>query len=177
MEFFHVFKVGGTYGVNRLTLGDMFGVGLITFMVYLVILAFLSIIFPTILLLMYVLWMIKDDSGEGHDGQAIAQRLILNVITLISVIYSVLDYHYGWIAHNILGSAIGVEGFDGLIGYNMTIGLISTALFFFGHELYRLSSKGRILFFIAAILFAFKFISPLGDGIADMISQAEPFMK
>lgn len=175
MEFYNVFKFNGTYGVNKLTLMDLLGVQIVSLLIYIVLVALLGLIAPTLLFGFYVLWMMFGNGTQGYDGQAVAQRLYINIFTVISVIYFLLDFHFGWLIYRILGSVIDKESFDAIASFNVTIALVSTVMFFLGHELYRIGRVWivRILLFSFMIYMAFKFFSPIGDYIVtELITQS-----
>jgi len=165
MEFFQIFRFGGTIAVNRLSVKDMVAVGFITLILYLVLLALISLILPIVLLVLYVIWMFTNN-GYGGDYN-VKQRLTLNIMTIVAVIYYMLDFHFGWISYHILGDAIGKEGLDAVASFNLTIGVLSIVFFFVGHELYRLGENHllRVIFFCGIIYFGFKVVRPIATSI------------
>ena len=84
----------------------------------------------------------------------VRQRLGLNVLTVIAVIYYLLDFHYGWISFSILGTVVGVEGMNKMAQINLGLGFISVIYFFMGHEIYYNIPKFKGLFFICFTLYA-----------------------
>ena len=165
MEFFQIFRFGGTIAVNRLSVKDMVAVGFITLILYLVLLALISLILPIVLLGLYVIWMFTND-GYGGDYN-VKQRLTLNIMTVMAVVYYMLDFHFGWISYHIIGSAMSKESLDAVASFNLTVGVVSLLLFFFGHELYRIPSNQfiRLIFFCGIIFFGFKMIRPLTRSV------------
>jgi len=173
MEFFQIFRFGGTIAVNRLSVRDMVAVGFMTLILYLILLALISLILPTLLLGLYIIWMFTND-GYGGDYN-IKQRLTLNIMTVMAVVYYMLDFHFGWISYHILGDAIGKEGLDAVASFNLTIGVLSIILFFVGHELYRLGENHllRVIIFSAIIFFGFKMVRPIARSVvSNAITQS-----
>ena len=174
MEFFQIFRFGGTIAVNRLSVRDMIAVSFITLIGYIILVALISLILPTILLGLYTIWMINNN-GYGGDNN-VKQRLTLNLMTIGSVIYYLLDFHFGWISFHIMGSAISESTLNTVASYNLTIGILSGVLFFFGHELYRLGQNKLVSIglFLFIIYFGFKMINPISTRVVNnVITQAE----
>lgn len=172
MEFYQVFKFAGTIAVNRLSVRDMVYVQFITLIVFIILAAIVSLILPTLLLIIYCLWMFNNDGAGGEFN--IKQRLFLNVLTVVAVIYYVLDFHYGWVSFQILGTVISVETMDKIAAYNLSLGLISLLLFLFGHELYRIGEIKliRVILLISFVFFGFKFSSIVSSRlVASVITQ------
>jgi Fe2+ transport system protein B len=143
----------------------MVAVGFITIIVYIVLMALIALVLPTILLSLYVIWMFTNNGDGGALN--IKQRLTLNLMTIISVLYYLLDFHYGWISFQILGGTMSKETLDTVATFNLTIGILSVGLFFFGHELYRLAERPliRVLFFLSILYFGVKMVQPISNSL------------
>ena len=175
MEFYKLFRFRGTIGVNKLSLGDMIGVEFVMIIIYIALASILALISPTLLFGFYVLWMLSGDGGEGYDGRNCLQRLWINVFTIVSVIYYIIDFHYGWLSHSVMSSVISKESLDSVASFNITIGLLSLVLLFIGHEIYRIGQEHilRVILFCGLIYVGFKFLIPIGDYIvSDLLIQA-----
>jgi len=174
MEFYKIWQTkGGMIGVNKMTLGELIGVNFMIFGFYLILLALAVQLLPVILLFTYFL-LLLDDSFTGQPENATEQRLWLNILTIISVIYFLIDFHHGWMSFNIFSNVVSKETFDSFAIFNITIGLINILLFFFGHEVYKQATSKfiRLLMFGVFILFGFKFIKPISRYVvSDVITQ------
>lgn len=167
MEFFHIWKSwGGTYGVNRLSLSEMGTAYIGSILIYVVLLGLLAGLLPTILLGFYILWLIFENPNEFGLAST-EQRMMVNILTVISVIYYMIDFHFGWIAFNTFGVFTFKETLDNMAIYNLTIGFVSVLLLFVGHDVYKVSQIriGRIIMLLALIWFSYKFIRPISSGI------------
>ena len=168
MEFYKIWRGwGGTIGINKLSLGDLVMNNILVVLVYIVLLALFVSILPTVLIGFYLFWIISSDMEDGNITPNIEQRRVLMIMSIISVIYFMIDFHFGWIAFSILGSATSKESMDGIAIYNLSLGFISLILLFFGHIIYS-HNKVR-LFRILAILvvtwFSFRFTKPISESI------------
>lgn len=177
MEFYKIWKTrDGLIGVNKMTLGGLIGANILSILLYFIILAFGVIIVPTILFVLYVLWIINADGGEGNDGRATEQRLWVNVLTLIASIFFMLDFHFGLVAFSIVGGAMSLEAYDSVAIYNLTLGLVSIILFFLGHDLYKSSSTKsvRVLCILIVIFFSYKYMNSVSTHIVkNVITQCD----
>lgn len=175
MEFYKLWRGrGGTVGVNKMSLVDMAQVELLIIVMYVVLLGLFVTALPTILFVFYIAWMVTSNGGEGNDGRASEQRLIINILTVISSIFFLLDFHFGWVSYHLLGSVLSKESHDAFAIYNTSIGIISIIFFFVGHELYWLGKVWvvRILIFLTFTFFMFKFSKPISTYIVkNVITQ------
>lgn len=172
MEFYKIWRArGGTIGVNKMSLNDMIRAEITIVLLYVILLALFVTVLPTLLFGFYMLWMISSDSGEGYDGRASEQRLVVNILTVIASLYFLLDFHFGWIAFNIFGGICYAETYDSIAIYNTTIGLLSILYFFVGHELYRLGESRliRIAIFLVITYIAFNFCKKISTVIVNNV--------
>jgi len=168
MEFYKLWRGwGGTIGVAKFSLGEMVGIQFASLLLYVIALAFAVTILPMILFSIYLFSMITRDSDE----QSSVYRLWLNILTVISTIYFLLDYHYGWFSFKILGSSMFAETYDWLATTNLSIGLISILLFFVGHEVYRVSPNRliRIVTILFFVFMGFKFTDSISESIVPSV--------
>lgn len=175
MEFYKIWRGwGGTIGVNRLSLGDLLVANLIAVLVYVVLLAVFVTILPTILIGIYLLWIIGTDMEGGEDNPNIQQRNVLMIMSIVSVIYFMIDFHFGLIAYNILGSGASKETMDGIAIYNLSLGFVSVILFFLGHRAYASNQSRflRIIFILALTWFSYRFTKKIATPIVNnLITQ------
>ena len=174
MEFFHIWKSwGGTYGVNRLTLGDMAMAYVGSIVIYIALLGLGVGVIPTVLLGFYLLWLIADDPAI-YGCETTEQRMVINILTIIGVIYYMVDFHFGWLMFNIFGSITFKETLDNMAIYNLTIGFVSVLLLFVGHDIYRAASVriARVAIMLSLVFFSYTFIRPISSGIVhNLITQ------
>lgn len=177
MEFYKIWSWRGTIGVNKLDLGDMIKVELITIAIFIALAGLFVMAMPTLFFVWYVLWMLFSDSGDGWDGKASLQRLWVNIFTIVSSVYYLIDFHFGWFSYQITSSVMSRETLDAVASYNLAIGLISVFMFFIGHEIYRSVEHRllRIVGFLLVIYFLMKWFIPVGDYVVeDLITQVVP---
>ena len=111
MEFYKIWKTrGGLIGVNKLTLGDVIGVEIVTFFMLMILVAILVAFFPVIFFVIYLLLMI----GLDGDERGVTTRLGVNIVTVITTIYFLFDYHFGWYSHQILATSMYAETYDAM---------------------------------------------------------------
>ena len=172
MEFYKIWQTkSGMIGVNKLSLGDLlFGVPIVMLIVATIFIALLAPILPSILFLIYFIWMVTSD----HTNQLeIKQRLFINVLTIITVIYYLVDFHYGWVSFSILGTVVGVEGMNGLARWNLSVGVINLLFFLLGHEIFYNIKKFKVLLFMLFIsLMMFYLRTPTEYIVRDVIGQS-----
>lgn len=174
MEFYKIWRGwGGTIGVHKMTLGDLAMNYAVVLIVYFILLGILVTFLPTLLLGIYLLWMIGSDMEGGQDQSACQQRSMLNILTIVSVIYFMIDFHFGLISFNTVGVMTYKETMDGIAIYNLAIGLVSVLLFFFGHSVYALGGGTLRIFRIFAILsivwFGYKFTKPISRFVVNNV--------
>ncbi len=76
MEFFKIWRGrGGTIGLNRLSLGQMVGAEITVVLIFVIFMGVAVTFLPMILLGLYVLSMVSQDSDEGTSNF----RFILNL--------------------------------------------------------------------------------------------------
>lgn len=168
MEFYKIWRGwGGTIGVHKMSLGDLAMNYVLVVVLYLVLLAVMVAILPTILIGIYLLWLINTDMEGGNDTPNIQQRQVLMLMSIIGVVYFMIDFHFGFIAFKIIGSAMAKETMDGLAVYNLALGIVSTILYFFGHRIYCLSPLriARIGLILATVWFGYKFSKAISTPI------------
>ena len=167
MEFYKIWNTrGGLVGVNRLILRDLIGIELTVGMIYLITLALFVQFLPIIMLFWYFCHLL-DEHFSGDISRVTEQRLIINILTVISVIYYMLDFHFGFFSFSISTIFMSENTLNWIAKVNLSIGLISIFLFFLGHEIYKVTPSywGRNLVFVAVLFFGFKFINPLSNFI------------
>ena len=146
MEFYKIWSFRGMIGVNKLTLTDvLIGVPLMSIIVYMIILAFSAPIAPALLTVFYIGSIYNSD---GTNLNAIKQRLGLNLLTIVSVIYYLLDFHYGWLSFSILSTVVSPSGMNTIAETNLILGLVAIFYFFFGHQLFYGLQKFRKVVFL-----------------------------
>jgi hypothetical protein len=177
MEFYKIWRGwGGTIGVHKMSLGDLAMNYLVVLVVYFILLGVLVTFLPTILIGLYLLWIIGSDMEYGQSLEACQQRVMLNILTIVSVVYFMIDFHFGLISFNTVGAMTYKETMDGLAIWNLSIGIISVILIFFGHHVYSMGSRRifRIFCIIALCYGLNKFTKPLSSGIVNnVITQCE----
>lgn len=175
MEFYKIWRGwGGTIGIHKMSLGDLAMNYLVVLVVYFILLGVLVTFLPTILLGFYLLWIISSDMEYGQDLYACQQRVMINILTILSVVYFMFDFHFGLISFNTVGVMTYKETLDGIAIWNLVVGFMSLMLIFFGHHVYSMGSR-RIfrIFMLIALLYAVnKFTKPLGRYIVnDVVTQ------
>lgn len=172
MEFFKIWQTrGGVIGVNRMSLGDLIGANIMVLVVYFFLLMLVVQLLPILLISFYVVLLLNnrlDDESGAYDTQ---QRLMVNILTIISVIYFLIDFHFGWLSFNIFSVAVSKETFDSFATLNLSIGLVSTFLFFLGHEFYKHATTPliRLAMFLLIVYFGIKFTRPISSGIINNV--------
>jgi len=171
MEFYKLWRGwGGTIGVAKFSLGEMVGIQFVSLLIYVIALALAVSILPMILFAIYLFSIISRDSDE----QSSVYRLWINILTVISTIYFLFDYHYGWFSFKLLGGVMYAETYDWLATTNLSIGLISILLFFVGHEVYRVSPSKllRVVAILFFVFIGFKFTDKISESIVpNLITQ------
>lgn len=175
MEFFKIWQTrGGVIGVNRMSLGELIGANIMVLVVYFILLALLVQLLPIIMFGFYIILLLNNRLHSPISDFDTRQRLMVNVLTVISVIYFLLDFHFGWISFHIFSGVISKETFDSFAIFNLSIGLVSVILFFLGHDLYKSASStlGRFGIFILLVFFGFKFCNPISRYfVTNVVSQ------
>ena len=164
MEFYKIWETkSGLIGVNKLTLGDLVGVQFVVMLLLIMVVAILIAFIPVIFFVIYVLLMVGLD-GDERGGTT---RLGVNIITVITTIYFLFDFHFGWFSHKILASSMYAETYDTIAVRNLSVALFSIPLFFVGHELYRMGQSRliRVVVFLTFIFFGFKFTNGISRSI------------
>jgi hypothetical protein len=171
MEFYKIWQTrSGLIGVNKLTLGDLIGVNIVVFFILMILVALLVAFFPIMFFVIYLLLMIGFDGSDQHTPT----RLGINIVTVITTIYFLFDYHFGWYSHKILASSMYAETYDALAIRNLSIAMMSILLFFVGHEFYRVGGHRvvRVVVFSMVLYFGFGVTNKISTAIiTNSISQ------
>ena len=168
MEFFKIWQTkGGVIGVNRMSLGDLIGANIMVLVIYFLLLMLVVQLLPILLISFYVILLLNnrlDVESGAYDTQ---QRLVINILTVISVIYFLIDFHFGWLSFKIFSVAVSKETFDSFATLNLSIGLVSVFLFFLGHEIFKTATSLliRLGMFVLIVYFGIKFTKPISRGI------------
>lgn len=168
MEFFKIWQTrGGVIGVNRMSLSDLVGANLMVLAIYFLLLMLVVQLLPILLISFYIilLWNNRLDVENGaYDTQ---QRLAINILTVISVIYFLIDFHFGWLSFKTFSIAVSKETFDSFATLNLSIGLVSVFLFFIGHEIFKTATSMlmRLGMFVLIVYFGIKFTKPISRSI------------
>lgn len=172
MEFYKIWQTrGGVIGVNKMSLGDLIGANIMVLVVYFFLLMLVVQLLPILLLAFYVVLLLNnrlDDKSGAYDTQ---QRLAINILTVISVIYFLIDFHFGWLSFKIFSVGISKETFDSFATLNLSIGFVSLFLFFLGHEFYKraTSSLIRLVMFVFIVYVGIKLTKPFSNNIINNI--------
>jgi len=164
MEFYKLWKTrGGLIGVNKLTLGDLIRIQFVLLLLIMILVAVAIAFVPMILFGLYIILMFALDGGD----ESVRLRLGVNVLTVVTTIYFLLDFHFGWYSHFILASSMYAETYDAIAIRNVSICLMSIATFFVGHELYRVGQSRliRVGIFLVFLFFGFKFTNKISTAI------------
>ena len=171
MEFYKLWRTrGGLIGVNKLTLGDLIRIQFVLLILVMILIAVAIAFVPIILFGLYIILMFALDGGD----ESVRLRLGVNVLTVVFTIYFLLDFHFGWYSHFLLGSSMYAETYDAIAIRNVSVGLMSIATFFIGHEIYRASANrlARVGIFLVFLFFGFKFTNSISTAIiTNVITQ------
>lgn len=172
MKFYKIWKTrSGLIGVNKMTLQDLIAANIMVYIIYFLLLMLAVQIVPILLLSFYVvlLWNNRLDVESGaYDTH---QRLALNLFTIVSVIYFFIDFHFGWVSFKIFSVAVSKETFDSFAAINLSIGLVSTFLFFIGHEIFKHAKTPyiRLGMFVLIVFFGIKLTNSLSAGVINNV--------
>jgi len=171
MEFYKLWKTrGGLIGVNKLTLGDLIRIQFVLLLLVMILVAVAIAFVPMILFGLYVILMLSLDGGD----ESVRLRLWVNVLTVVTTIYFLLDFHLGWYSHSILASSMYADTYDGIAINNVSVSLMSIATFFIGHEIYQASENRlvRVITLLIFLFFGFKFTNKISTAIvSDVFTQ------
>jgi hypothetical protein len=175
MVFYEVWRTSsGLIGVNRMTLGDLILVKIKVFILYVILLALLVQVLPILLLGFYVILLLNNRISLEDGEFDVKQRLMTNVLTVIAVIYYLLDFHFGWISFSIFSSTISKESFDSFAIFNMSIGIANILLFFIGNDIFKTAPSMviRLGIFVLLMYAGIKFGKPVSKYfITNVITQ------
>jgi signal transduction histidine kinase len=164
MEFFNIWQTkSGLIGVNRLTLGDLITVNIMVYVIYFILLMLIVQFLPIMLLTFYIVYLFNGRMTDENSAFDTKQRLFVNILSIISVIYFLIDFHLGWASFNSFSSVVSKETFDSFAIFNFSIGLINIFLFFLGHECYKYAKTWlhRLAMFVIIVILGFKIGKPI----------------
>lgn len=168
MEFFKIWQTrGGVIGVNRMSLADLIGANIMVVVVYFALMMLVVQILPVLLLSFYVILLLNNRLDSESTAFDTKQRLAINVLTVISVIYFLLDFHFGWVSFKIFSTVVTKDKFDAFATLNLSIGLVSIFLFFLGHEFFKVAKTQfvRLLMFGLIVFLGIKLTKPFSRSI------------
>lgn len=172
MEFYKIWKTrSGIIGVNKMTLVDLIGVNFLVLIFYFFLLMLAVQIVPILLLLFYVVLLLNNRLSVENGAFDTQQRLLINILTIISVVYFLVDFHFGWVSFKIFSGVVSKETFDSFAAFNLSIGLVSVFLFFIGHEIYKSAKTPyiRLGMYIVIVFFGIKFTKPISRGVINSV--------
>lgn len=172
MEFFKIWQGrDGVIGVNRMSLGDLIGANIMVLVIYFLLLMLVVQFLPILLISFYVILLLNDRLDAESGAYDTQQRLMINILTIFSVIYFLIDFHFGWLSFSTFSVVVSKETFDSFATLNLSIGLVSTFLFFLGHEFYKHATSPliRLGMFVLIVYFGIKFTRPISSGIINNV--------
>jgi hypothetical protein len=175
MEFYKIWQTkSGIIGVNRMSLGELIGANIMVYVIYFFLLLLFVQVLPILLLAFHVVLLLNNRLDAESTANDTRERLVINVLTVISVIYFLLDFHFGWWSFTVFSVAVSKETFDAFATVNLSIGIVSIFLFFLGHEFFKTAKTPliRLGMFAMIVFFGIRFSQPLSRGIiTNVITQ------
>lgn len=169
LRFYQIFSFGGAIGVNSLSFGELIAANFIGFAFVLLIIGLIATFLPFILLGIYFLYVLLGNSPELN-----LTRVRLNVFGIISYIYFLVDYHFGFIGCSFINHFFGKDVLNNLCYMNTALVLINVILLFFANSVLNESPNWlvRILAFIIFLYAAFKVLTPIcGTIMPNVVSR------
>ena len=130
MNIFHVFKYKDYIVVNNYTLKDIISIKIMSLIAMIGISVLLAAFLPVILSLFYLFLVLTDFNNEASRQD----RFYTSLIVLISAIYFLLDYHFGWFIWYFLHEAIEPTTFQYIATINLFLGFYHLVLLFLFKE-------------------------------------------
>jgi len=155
MQFYNIWKTkGGFVGVNQVSLTGLVNIQFQILIMYVIIIAVLGIFIPTLFFGFYIIFMLFTN----NELIWLKDKKLANILAIISSIYFLIDYHYGFMSFSIVGSIIQADTYEKIAVFNLTIGLMSLASFFSNEIINDLARNRllRLMTFIAFIYFSYK---------------------
>lgn len=169
LRFYQIFSFGGAIGVNSLSFGELIAANFIGFAFLLLIIGLIATFLPFILLGIYFLYALG-----GNSQQVNSTRVGLNIFAIISYIYFLIDYHFGFIGCSFINHFFGKDTLNNLCYMNTALMLINVILLFFGNKVLNESPSWfvRILALGIFVYAAFKVLTPIsGSIIPNLVSR------
>ena len=170
LRFYQVFKFGGTTGVNSLSLGEVIGANFVAIIVNIFIVALIATFLPFITLLIYFIYAWAGYNNPDVD----LTRIRLNLFGIISYIYFLADYHFGFFGTIAVHIFCGREALDYLCFLNTALMLINVVLLFYGNRLFNSLDHAfvRVVYFLVIVFALFKMFTPVSSRLMPkMITQ------
>jgi CBS domain containing-hemolysin-like protein len=129
----------------------------------LVIVALVATFLPFILLFIYFIYVWVDYNNPNVD----LTRIRLNIFGIISYIYFLVDYHFGFIGSDFVYTFFGKDNLDYLCFVNTALMLINVAFIFYGNRIFNSIDHGfvRIVYFLVIIYLLFKMFTIISSEI------------
>ncbi len=174
IRFYQFFNFGGFFGVIRHTFADIVSINIMTLITLFALIGVIGAILPLFFTLFYGLLVLVDPpQWEGKS----AERNLLSFFTILSCIYFIADYHFGWLSWLVVLNFFGPEFADTLCYIHTSILLLNVFLILFGHIIFLNAGVGltRLALFIGMCWFSYKHVIHISEFIIkENITQFVP---
>lgn len=168
INFYQIFKFGGTIGVNKMDLSDVLFANFMTLIVMILLIGTLATLVPFFILILYTLSVILGSWDEMDE-----QRIMMNLISIIGYVYFMIDYHFGFLGWRFFHTFLGTELVDKFCYINTGLFLFNVLLLFYGNKIFKSVGLpiGRLLVFIVMLFIGYKVLVPIGGVLAPLITK------
>jgi hypothetical protein len=169
LRFYQIFSFGGTIGVNSLSFGEVILSNIIGIALLFLIIGLIATFLPFIILAIYFLYVLI-----GNSPAIDLTRIRLNIFGIISYIYFLVDYHFGFIGCTVINHYLGKDVLDKLCYVNTGLAIINLILIFFANKIYNDIQSGfmRLLVLSVFLYFVLKLFTGISSEIMpNIVSQ------
>ncbi len=175
LRFYQIFRFGGAIGVNSLSLGELIFANITGFVVFLILVSIIGVLLPFILLGLYGLFLLLPN-GEVNR----LDKLRCNIIGILSYIYFLIDYHYGFLGTTIISHYMGSDFLNNFCYLQTALMIINVLLIFYGDKVFYQIPYAflRFLAFGFGLYFLTNIFTPISAAVMpNLVTQHKPKVK
>ncbi len=162
--WYHIARFGPFVGVNKVDGYDFLRFGIYIMLLWFLVIAFVSMFLPTVLSFLYLLHILFYDNAINN----IKERNQLGLITIISVVYHLIDFHFGLIGNELGVKIFTISGNLKIVTFNINLMLIHILFIFFSGKITNNLKYGlfRGLYYLTIMYFSLTTLRPTYEVLA-----------
>lgn len=175
LRFYQIFRFGGAIGVNSLSLGELIFANITGFVVFLILASIIGVLLPFILLGLYGLFLLLPNGDVNK-----MDKLRCNILGILSYIYFLIDYHYGFLGTTIISHYMGSDFLNNMCYLQTSLFIINVLLIFYGDKVFYQIPYAflRFLAFGFGLYLLTNILTPISAAVMpNLVTQHKPVVN